>query len=168
MFDDEQFREELLRPTLKEMNAWSESAEDLLVMTCAHESLGGTFLKQIRGPALGIYQMEPATHDDLWNVFLSKRPDIIRVMLEGLRTPIRPPAEFMMYNIKYATQIARAHYMRFSEPLPEAGNKKDLAVYYKKYWNTEKGAASVSKVLVNYNKFIGDRIRKPSVSKSSV
>ena len=62
----------IIRPTLQKINLWSEAAENLLLGTAAQESLLGTYLKQNgNGPALGIYQMEPNTHKDIWIHYLN-------------------------------------------------------------------------------------------------
>ena len=66
MIDNKQLRECIIKPTLDSLQMYSQAAEELLVFTCACESLGGTYLKQVKGPALGIYQMEPATYQDIW------------------------------------------------------------------------------------------------------
>ena len=42
--------------------------------TAAVESRMGTYLRQIGGPALGIWQVEPATHLDCWDNWLDYRP----------------------------------------------------------------------------------------------
>ena len=72
-FDARQFRECIIRPTLRALEPeipHSLVAEELLMLTAAHESHLGTYLKQKGGPALGIYQMEPATYRDLHENFL--------------------------------------------------------------------------------------------------
>jgi hypothetical protein len=61
MFNITQFRELLIRPVLDSLQMYSKDAEELLVFTCAAESNGGTYLHQVKGPALGIYQCEPST-----------------------------------------------------------------------------------------------------------
>ena len=62
MIDNKQLRELIIGPSLDALQMYSKEAEEILVFTCASESLGGTYLKQVKGPALGIYQMEPATY----------------------------------------------------------------------------------------------------------
>lgn len=53
----------VVRPVLRVMSAWSQPAEDLVMGTAAQESRL-TYLRQLGGgPALGLWQMEPATHD---------------------------------------------------------------------------------------------------------
>jgi thiamine biosynthesis lipoprotein ApbE len=162
MFHVEQFREVLVRPTLELINMWSPAAEELMVMTCAHESLGGTYLQQVKGPALGIYMMEPETHDDVWNVVLQKRIDVLYKVLEAARLQYKPSAELLTANLQYATLLARIQYSRFKEPLPASHDVFGLAEYYKRFWNTSEGKASISEVVSNYNKFTG---KKPPAAK---
>ena len=71
-----QLRREVLRPTLRYLELWSPAAENLVIGTAAHESGGCRYLTQIGGPALGLYQIEPATHDDLWTNFLAYRVEL--------------------------------------------------------------------------------------------
>ena len=59
---------------LTKAKVYSDSAKVLLIGTCDIESNLGTYLYQINGPALGIYQMEPATHDDIILNYLKYNP----------------------------------------------------------------------------------------------
>ena len=68
----DQFRD-LIRRTLKDITLYSEDAVDLLMMTAAAESNLGEYLRQINGPALGAFQMEPGTHDDIWKNYLNPK-----------------------------------------------------------------------------------------------
>lgn len=65
MLDCSQFRALIIEPVLSKLQLYSKDAEELLVFTCAAESLGGTLLHQIQGPAVGIFQMEPNTYTDI-------------------------------------------------------------------------------------------------------
>lgn len=71
-----ELRLRVIRATLNAIDLYSPAAENLLLATCAHESLLGYFLKQHQGTALGIYQIEPATHTDLWQNYLNYRPEL--------------------------------------------------------------------------------------------
>ena len=55
---------------------FSTDAVELLMMIAAHESLMGKYIKQVNGPALGLFQMEPVTHDDLYKNFISKNQSL--------------------------------------------------------------------------------------------
>ena len=157
-FYHRQFRELIIRPSLQALHdviPYSEEAEDLLFMTAAHESRLGTYLKQINGPALGVYQMEPATHNDIWDNFLTYRESII----DCLRYYFPHPIE-MIHDLQYATAMARVHYFRVKEALPKKSDYANpmqylpaLARYAKKYYNTELGKATVDDYVNAYIEF---------------
>jgi hypothetical protein len=160
MLNIRQFREELLRPSLDEIQHYSEAAEELLVMTCAAETLGGTFIQQVGGPALGIYQMEPLTYEDIWSKYLSNNTSIVYMMLNKLNMPLKPSPVVMKFNLKYATYMARIYYLRFKEPLPAHDDVMGLATYYYKYWATPLSKASKEDAIKKYHLFAGKPKRK--------
>jgi hypothetical protein len=144
-------------PTLKHLDPdipYSDTAVDLLVMTCAHESLGGKYLHQINGPARGIYQMEPNTEDDIDHNFLNFRPKLEN-KVDSTRGGFVDGE--MMYNLAYATAMARVHYWRVSESLPDplnAGYIDALGEYAKKHYNTHKGKATAKAYVRDYFAYI--------------
>jgi len=145
---------DIVKPVLEAMGWYSRAAEELLLLTCAQESHCGEYLHQINGPALGIYQMEPLTHDDIWANYLIYKDEIADSVSrwELVKEPDR--AGQMKGNLYYATAMARVFYLRFSESLPEADDIKGLAKYYKKYWNTSRGDATVEQAISNYKRFM--------------
>lgn len=143
-----QLREAIVRPTLNSLQLYSKSAEELLMLTAAVESHCGEFLLQIEGPALGIYQMEPNTHDDIWKNYLSFRPDLAsRVMQQG------EGARNLIGNLYYATAMARVHYLRIPKPLPDAHDTFALANYWKAHYNTEMGSGRCAEAIGKYEKY---------------
>lgn len=148
MIDPRQFRELVIRPTLQTAGLWSESAEALLLGTALVESRL-TYLKQLgEGPALGVYQMEPATHDDLWANYIHHRADLIEAMTATVRhVPWPPPASEMIGNLYYATLMARIHYRRIPTSLPPADDLPALGRYWKRHYNTPLGKGTVEKFL---------------------
>ena len=64
--DPGQFKNFVSSVLLEIPNGFSDSALIAALMCAAHESHLGKYLKQRNGPALGPYQVEPATHDDTW------------------------------------------------------------------------------------------------------
>jgi len=144
---------QIIRDALDPLKLYSVKAEELLVITAAQESLGGTYLWQNdrlgfpKGPALGVYQMEPATYKDLFVNFLSFHEQLLLRMTPG---PDKP--ERMVYDLYYATQIARLYYYRFKEAIPE--DLEGQLRYYKKYWNTELGKATIAEARKNYERFL--------------
>ena len=71
----------IIIPTLDYMRMNSNSAVNLLLGTAAQESRLGKYLHQINGPALGIYQCEPNTLDDIFNKYLRHRKELLRKVL---------------------------------------------------------------------------------------
>jgi hypothetical protein len=161
MFNAKQFRSLIVKPTLEALGHWSQDAENLLVMICAWESKGGTYLKQEEGPALGIYMMEPATHDYIWQFIFSKDRDfgMISNVLRASGIPIpyqenpRPNANSLILNFRYSTVMARVFFLRIKEPIPLGLH--ELGAYAKKYWNTEKGKATPDDYYQAYCHFEG-------------
>ncbi len=150
-----------MRPALDVLGLYNQASEEILVATCAQESLGGTFISQKDGPAKGIYQMEPKTHDDLWNTILVRNQTVRWQIMKALNTATNPRADRMVWDLQYATFMARAFYMRVTEALPEANDIEAIWEYYKMYWNTNLGAAKKTEFIANYNRFIKGPVLKP-------
>jgi hypothetical protein len=122
----------------------SEDAIELLMLTAAQESHLGTYLTQVNGPALGIFQMEPATfYDTRDRYFIPKVGDDY----------IYDEPEILIASLNEAILYARAKYLLVPEPLPSKDSVVDMARYYKKYWNTKLGKATVREAVQNYNRF---------------
>lgn len=135
----------VIRPTLQAIGLWSMAAENLLLATCAHESRFGYFLKQRDGPALGIFQIEPATHQDIWRNYLAYRPALAAKIKSLTNDNNRHPNDNeLITNLAYATAITRIIYYRVSAPLPSAFAIEKQAIYWKKYYNTHQGKGSVA------------------------
>ena len=171
MIDFKQFREHVVVQTLRDLEEcipYSESAVDLLMMTCAHESRGGTYLKQVQGPALGVYQMEPSTHYDIWDNYLSYNSKL-EVEVSCLIETSGLHDDMLITSLAYATAMARIHYYRVSEPLPvlpplstcidekhqEGLYLWQLAEYAKKHYNTVAGKATPEKYYNDYLEWRG-------------
>ena len=76
MFRADQFCEYVIQPALESIGMYSEPAEQLLLGTACAESNLGTYLHQVGGPALGVFQIEPATHTDIWENYLLYRGEL--------------------------------------------------------------------------------------------
>ena len=139
--DIRQFRDFIVRPALQQINAWTLNAEQLVMATAMAES-GVFFIQQIgHGPARGFFQMEPVTHDDIWERYLSRQP----ALLNNLKALIMRDMDLhdqLRGNHFYAAAMCRIFYLRFKEPLPEAGDWQGMAAYWKKYYNTHLGAGT--------------------------
>lgn len=112
------------------------SAVELLLMVAAHESGHFKYVQQINGPALGLFQMEPATYKEIRKYMLRHEDRFELIKCSS--------AERMVIDVRYAAAMARIFFMRFPEALPCATDTRGLAKYAKKYWNTEAGKATVN------------------------
>lgn len=146
-----QLRREIVRPVLEHLWLWSQAAENLVMGTAAQESRMGTYLKQIAGPAVGIFQMEPFTHDDLWKTILKNQPQLAeRVRQVELPGWYQDDAREMAGNLYYAAAMCRVFYRRIKEPLPDADDIPGLARYWKRYYNTHMGKGTEVEFIRNY------------------
>jgi len=64
----------------------------------------------------------------------------------------------MIYNLFYATAMARIFYLRIQETVPATLELQ--ADYYKTYWNTSLGKATQAEYILSYNSFMGIRAPK--------
>lgn len=154
MLNASQLRNLIIKPALLDLLRYSEEAEELLIFTCATESNGGTYIHQVKGPALGIYQMEPATYNDIWVNYINYKNDLKLQLLHKFDAPRIPEEDRMVYDLRYATAMARIFYMRVKEELPKANDVDAIWNYYKKYYNTVLGKAEKEESIAKYKKFI--------------
>lgn len=159
MIDISHLRNFVVRPVLQYLNMWSEVSENLVVGTAIQES-HATYLKQMGGgPALGIYQMEPATHDDIWKNYIAFRQplaDTMRGLMIARYTSVplflKTGAEEMIGNLFYATAMCRLRYKRVPEVIPET-SLQGIAYYWKRWYNTPLGAGTEEEFINNYRKY---------------
>lgn len=107
----------------------------------------GYYLKQVKGPALGIYQMEPATA--WWLV--KKYSDFVYTYFNEVYTL----EEALIGDLYFQTVLCRFKYYSISEPLPSDPNDLvALARYWKKYYNTHLGKGTEEEFIKNYNRYV--------------
>ncbi len=134
------FRLEVIRPVLQRAKLWSFGAEYLLLRTAMAESGLGA-LVQLDGPALGVYQIEPATHNDIWKNYLAFRPvKAARVLAHSCSVPQHRQ---LIWNLGYATLIARIVYLRSPLPLPAGNDLRGQALIWKEVYNTVLGKGTL-------------------------
>lgn len=114
----------------------------LLLGTAAVESQFGTYLRQVHGPALGVFQMEPATFDWLQVKY-------------GLQYPIIADREAseLEWDLRLAIIMARLRYRAVPKPLP-ADNVTALADYWKEHYNTKLGAGTVEQFMDRFTRYV--------------
>lgn len=148
-----QFREYVVRPTLIHLALFSPAAENLLVGTALKES-ALFHLDQLTpgpGPAFGIYQMERATHDDIWDRYLSSFPPLA-AKVASTAAPWPERVYQLHTNLAYATAMARIHYYRVRESLPAADDVLALGRYWKLHYNTPRGKGTVEEFVKAYGR----------------
>ena len=154
------FRDLIIKPTLDELakaepRIRSKAAIALLFGTALCES-ELTFLRQrVKGgfgPAVSLFQIEPATHKDVKRYLNERRRDLAERVF-GLATITDPDDFEVATNLRYATGIARVKFWMDSEPLPYADNIRGLASIYKRVWNTELGKATPQRFIDFYQRY---------------
>lgn len=119
----------------------------LLLRTCKQESNLGEFRKQMDGgPALGIWQMEPATATDIWTSYLYFRLTIQARIVLALANGDR--IKDLAFNDRYACMMARLQYLRSPLEIPDASDVEGQAALYLRVYNAG-GKATVAEFCAN-------------------
>ena len=105
------------------------------------------------GPARGVYQIEPATHDDIVMRYL-KRRTALRERVDVLVAPEPSRIDQLATNLAYATAICRLRYWMDPKPLPEADDIEGLGRYWKRVYNTARGKGKVAEFVANYRRHV--------------
>lgn len=163
MMDIVQLRNLVVRPVLEHLAPeipYTLSAERLLLGTAAQESKL-KYIHQIgAGPAVGLWQMEPFTHDDLWKTTLAGSSNPLAIKVRELELPdwYGKDAREMVGNLYYACAMARVFYRRIKAALPDADDALEMAQYWKKYYNTEHGKGTIDEFIESW-KMIAPALR---------
>ena len=149
--DKNQLRDLIIR-ILSEIGLLTPGSVDLLLGTAAQESAMGRYIRQLNnGPALGIFQMEPDTFNDIMQNFLRYKLHL-RARVENCSNVRILKASDLETNLALQICFARLHYYRFSEPIPLT--VEGMAAYWKKYYNTPLGRGTESEFITNYKKYV--------------
>lgn len=143
----EQARTYIIRPALEHIGFWSAAAETLVLATGLAES-GLRYVDQVDkaghpGPAFGLFQIERATHDDIWRRWLAMRPAIADRVRELIAPEPQDLCRQMWGNHLYAAAMCRIFYLRVPERLPLADEPAGMARYWKRYYNTSLGKGTI-------------------------
>lgn len=149
MINRQQFMDYVIIPALQQIGLDSFAARELVLGTALQES-HLTYLKQLGGgPALGVFQMEPATHDDIWKNFLHYNGSLAGKVQE---ITIETHADTLIHDLKYAAAMCRIHYYRRPEAIPDQGDLEAQAAYWKQHYNTPLGAGTVEEYIENWGR----------------
>lgn len=160
------FAEYVVKPVLRQL-AFDEDVNAVaafLTGIAAAES-GLRYVKQKRGPALSVYQIEPATHDDIrrW----AERKSLLK-KLDAWLIPGVAPLEQLPGNAYYATAVARMFWRRLPDPLPQfTGNINDFIKQCARLWklryNTVHGAGTEHGFVAQAGPVIADVLSQHTV-----
>ena len=134
---------EIIDWVLTEIDMSSPEAAQLIYRTGMAES----GYRALRGatsgnPAVGFWQVEPATIDDCWDNFINFRQEVMQKFLHlGFNVDDRN----MSVLSSLALQIAfcRIKYWRHPEKLPKLDDLEGQAKYWKTVYNSELGKGTI-------------------------
>ncbi len=133
----------------KDIPKWTE----LLLITSQVESDMGYLLTQVRGPAQGIFQLEPATEKWIWTWLKKNNPELGE-RIKKLRCEAHLGIHETQYNMSYAVAMAYMEY-HWRGVSPVGKSTFEMLRLHKKHYNTDLGKASVSNSL---KKITGSRL----------
>lgn len=140
MIDPRTLLNTIIRPTLRFIGLDNSQAEMLVLGTGLTES-GLNAIVQNNGPALGFWQMEPATAKDIWLNFLRFRTDLRMKVNSLIGTWPDPYDQAVEGNLYYAAAMCRIKYLRVPDALPIM-ELDPMAEFWKKWYNTPLGAGT--------------------------
>lgn len=151
MIEGREIRLLIIRPTLQYLGLHSFNAEQLVFCTGLAES-GYTDIDQDEkgplkpGPALGLWQMEKATHNDHFGWLATTDSASIRPLSVRVRSLLGQwPEPWLQLagNLHYAAAMCRIHYFRRPQALPDGNDLSALGAYWKQWYNTSAGKGTV-------------------------
>jgi len=102
----EHLRDQVIRPTLEYMGAWTPASESFLLNAAVNAPDLGLFAA--RNDGLGLFHITADQHRDLWDRYLAYNPDLAsRVRgLASQRAFLSDPDSELQTNLSYCTAIA--------------------------------------------------------------
>ena len=147
--DAQQLLDHIIKPTHIYMgrNYESKNSNMLSLATAAVEGRCGYFIKQINGPALGVWHMEPKTHNSIWANCAALRNPHFSVQIKKLMIKKSPMDETknLIISPMYSCAMARLKYAMDPNQLPYYKDIHSVYTYYKRIFNTELGATTYAK-----------------------
>ena len=122
----EHLRDQVIRPTLKYLGAWSTTTESFLLEACVDAPDLGLF--SARNEGLGLFHITTAQHRDIWDRYLAFNPEMASRIrgLASQRAFLSDPDSELQTNLSYCTAIAWLLYQR-SNPQVEATPSEAMA-----------------------------------------
>jgi hypothetical protein len=134
--------EEIAAWTIDKLGMYSDDALSLIMRTGFAES-GFRHLEQMGdGPAVGFFQVEPATIMDTWDNYVQYRPEL-RNALYSLGFDESEGRHRVMSNIALQVAFCRLKYRRDKYAIPKTADLEGQAKYWKRVYNTRLGKGTV-------------------------
>lgn len=142
-----------VRPALRAMGTdYSTTAAEQLVLGTAAVESNFVWLRQHgHGPALGLWQMEPFTFNDL----VKRYP--AWMMREGADVEVPCEPSVVAWNLRLGSIMCRLKYRDDPHPLPEPGDVAALADTWKRCYNSRLGAGKPEDFVRAWEQFIASR-----------
>ena len=136
--------------TLKYLEMYSEDASTLIYRTGMAETKYNHLKQMGNGPAIGFFQCEPNTMEDIMKNYVSYR-DGLKQKIYYLGYNDDNPEMTLMSNIALQVAFCRIKYRRDRHPIPSKDKIKEQAEYWKRVYNTRLGKGTVEHFLSNNN-----------------
>ncbi len=144
--------------TLKYLNLYSEDVHYLLMFTASIESNLGKMIKQINGPAEGIFQMEPSTEAYIMKwLDKPKNKELKAKVLSLIPSKTIKGTSHMQTVLPYQIAMARIYYFMDKTPIPKRTDKDNVYYVYKNIWNTVKGKSTKDRSLEKVSKLLAEK-----------
>ena len=137
---------EIVEYSLYEIDCYSDNALALIVRTGMAES-GYRALKGYGegNPAIGFWQIEPATLHDMIKNYLHYRKKYTDALSNlGMKLEGEDVEISVMSNLAVQAALCRLHYRRDRDPIPAWDNLEDQGKYWKRVYNTIEGRGTVN------------------------
>lgn len=126
---------------------------ELLLVTSQVESNMGFLTKQQGGPALGVFQMEPATEKDILENYIKPNKKLEQIFQNVKSKRKVDGVSELQYNFAYATLITVCAYKRYIDTglinLPKLGDIDGQTYVWKKIYNSVKGKGTQARAKFN-------------------
>ena len=127
-------------------------SEALLLGTALAETSLEQIVQYGGGPAVGYFQIEPATYEDILGNWLvgERAREITPKIYKVCCLPYMPDAGAMIWHPRFAACMCRLHYRRqprYSDKLALPDTIEGIAEYWGTYYNTSLGKGSVEHFL---------------------
>ena len=135
---------EIVEYSLYRINSYSDDALALVVRTGMAES----GYRELRGygegnPAIGFWQIEPATMDDMIENYIQYRSHYKKNLISLGMNFKTDTAMSVISNLAVQAALCRLHYRRDKDPIPSWDDLEAQGKYWKKVYNTKLGRGTV-------------------------